>query len=118
MADYSIYHNPRCSKSRQALALLEENGIEPNVIKYLDNPPDANTLRALVRQLGLARAHDLVRVKEAEYKEAGLHADADDDIVIAALVRYPKLLERPVVVHGKRAVIGRPPEKVLELIES
>ncbi|HEX5677620.1 MAG TPA: arsenate reductase (glutaredoxin) [Alcanivorax sp.] len=116
MAEYTLYHNPRCSKSRQALALLEENGITPTIVKYLETPPDADTVRTLVKKSGLERAHDLVRDKEAEYKEAGLNKDADDDTVINAIARYPKLLERPVLVHGDRAVVGRPPEKVLELV--
>ena len=116
MAEYTLYHNPRCSKSRQALALLEENGITPTIVKYLDTPPDAETVRTLVKQLRLNRAHALVRPKEAEYKEAGLSRDADDDTVINAIARYPKLLERPVLVKGDRAVIGRPPETVLELV--
>lgn len=116
MAEYTLYHNPRCSKSRQALALLEENGITPTIVKYLDTPPDAATVRALVKKLRLDRAHDLLRSNEAEYKEAGLSQDADDDTVINAIARYPKLLERPVLVKGDRAVIGRPPETVLELV--
>ncbi|MFP1682811.1 arsenate reductase (glutaredoxin) [Alloalcanivorax sp. C16-1] len=116
MAQYTIYHNPRCSKSRQTLALLEGAGIEPRVIKYLDTPPDADTLRDLVHKLGLSSAHQLVRVKEADYQEAGLSPDADDETVIQALARYPKLLERPVVVKGQRAVLGRPPENVQALI--
>jgi len=116
MAQYTIYHNPRCSKSRQTLSLLQEHGVEPEVIKYLDTPPDADTVRDLVGKLGLARAHDLVRAKEAEYREAGLSPDADDETVIQAIARYPKLLERPVVVKGGRAVLGRPPENVLDLI--
>ena len=116
MAEYTLYHNPRCSKSRQALALLEENGITPTIVKYLDPPPDVETVRTLVKKLRLERAHDLVLPKEAEYKEAGLSQDADDDTVINAIARYPKLLERPVLVKGDRAVIGRPPETVLELV--
>ncbi len=116
MAEYTLYHNPRCSKSRQALALLEENGITPTIVKYLDTPPEAETVRTLVKKLRLERAHDLVRPKEAEYKAAGLNKDADDDTVINAIARYPKLLERPVLVKGDRAVIGRPPETVLELV--
>ena len=116
MSKVTLYHNPRCSKSRQTLALLQERGIEPRVILYLETPPDAATLRQLVRQLGLARAHDLVRHKEPEYAEAGLTAQSHDADVIAAMVRFPKLIERPLVVAGKRAVIGRPPENVLQLL--
>lgn len=116
MAQYTIYHNPRCSKSRQTLALLEHAGIEPRVVKYLETPPDADTLRALITRLGLGSAHELVRSNEAEYREAGLSPSSDDETVIEALVRYPKLLQRPVVVKGERAVIGRPPENVHDLI--
>lgn len=117
MSDYTIYHNPRCSKSRQTLALLEEHGIQPRIVDYLNTPPDADTLRTLLTRLGFERAHDLLRRKEAEYKAAGLSTDSDDDAVIAALVAHPKLLERPIVVKGHRAVLGRPPENVLELLE-
>jgi arsenate reductase len=117
MAEYTIYHNPRCSKSRQTLALLEERGIQPRIIRYLDTPPDAATLRALVEKLGLPRAHDLVRAGEPEYQQAGLSVSADDDTVIAAVAACPKLLERPVVVKGDKAVLGRPPENVLTLID-
>lgn len=116
MSSVTIYHNPRCSKSRQTLQLLQEKGVEPEVIKYLETPPDAATLRELVKKLGLDRAHDLVRDKEKEYGEAGLSKDSDDDTVIKALASYPKLIERPIVVKGKKAVLGRPPENVLELL--
>lgn len=118
MADFTIYHNPRCSKSRQTLELLRENGIEPRVVAYLETPPDAATLQDLVKKLGLARAHDLVRTKEDAYAKAGLSPDSDDATVVAALTRWPKLIERPIVVRGERAVIGRPPENVLTLIRS
>lgn len=118
MTDYTIYHNPRCSKSRQTLALLEERGIKPRVIKYLDTPPDADTLRKLIDKLGLEHAHDLVRRKETEYRDAGLSPDSSDDTVIAAIVAHPRLLERPIVVTENRAVLGRPPENALALIEN
>ena len=116
MSSYTLYHNPRCSKSRQALALLEEKGIAPEIVRYLDTPPDAATLESLVGKLGLKRAHDLLRVKEAEYGQAKLSAQSSDDAVIKAMAKFPKLIERPILVHGKQAVIGRPPEKVLELL--
>ncbi|MCG8394441.1 MAG: arsenate reductase (glutaredoxin) [Pseudomonadales bacterium] len=116
MTDYTIFHNPRCSKSRQTLALLEENGIEPQVIKYLEDTPDAATLKTLIGKLGLDKAHDLVRNKEADYKAAGLTPQSQDDDVIAAMIAYPKLIERPIVVKGDRAVLGRPPENVLALL--
>lgn len=113
--EITLYHNPRCSKSRQALALLNENAQGVKVIEYLEQPPSADELRRLIKSLGL-RAHDIVRTKEPEYKEAGLSPASDVDEVIAAIVRYPKLLERPIAVCGNKAVIGRPPEKVLGIL--
>lgn len=117
MTDYTLFHNPRCSKSRQTLALLEDNGIQPTIVKYLDDTPDAATLKTLVKKLGLPRAHDLVRNKEADYKTAGLSAESSDDEVIAAMVQYPKLIERPILVRGNKAVLGRPPENALNLLD-
>ncbi len=111
-----IYHNPRCSKSRQALALLREHGIEPRIVEYLRTPPDAATLRGLLRMLGCP-ARDLLRRGEEAYAELGLAARLeDDDALVAAMVEHPALIERPVVVVGGRAVIGRPPEQVLTLL--
>ncbi|MED5388857.1 MAG: arsenate reductase (glutaredoxin) [Pseudomonadota bacterium] len=117
MTDYTIFHNPRCSKSRQTLALLEENGIQPTIVKYLDDIPDAATLKTLINKLGLEKAHDLIRRKEADYKTAGLSAQSSDDDVIAAMMQYPKLIERPIVVRGNKAVLGRPPENALQLMD-
>jgi arsenate reductase len=116
MSDFTIYHNPRCTKSRQTLALLQEKGVEPEIVKYLDTPPDAATLKGLIKKLNLASAHDLLRRKETEYKEAGLSPESSDSDVIKAMAAYPKLIERPIVVKGNQAVLGRPPENVLELI--
>jgi arsenate reductase len=113
MAKVTIYHNPRCTKSREALALLREEGVEPRVIEYLNQPPDAATLRALLKRLGL-RPIELIRKKEAAFGELGL-AD-DDEALIAAMVEHPILIERPIVVKGKRAAVGRPPERVLEVL--
>ncbi len=111
-----IYHNPRCSKSRQALELLRERGIEPRVVEYLKTPPDAATLRGLLRMLGCP-ARELLRRGEEAYAGLGLAAGLeDDDAVIAAMVEHPVLIERPVIVVGERAVIGRPPEKLLALL--
>lgn len=113
----TIYHNPRCSKSRQALALLEAQGIEPEIIQYLKTPPTQAQLQALVKALKL-QPRDLLRSKEPEYKTLGLHDPAlKDEEIIAAIAQHPKLLERPIVVKGKKAVIGRPPENVLTLLE-
>lgn len=117
MSDYTIYHNPRCSKSRQTLQLLEERGIAPQVLLYLDNTPDAATLRALLAKLGIS-ARQLLRKGEAEYKERGLaDTSISDEALVQAMVEAPKLIERPIVVKGDRAVLGRPPENVLALID-
>ncbi len=112
----TIYHNPRCSKSRATLELLGAQGIQPRVIEYLDTPPDAATLDQLLELLGL-EPRALLRTREAEYRAAGLdnHACTREQL-IAAMVQYPILIERPIVVCGGKAAIGRPPEKVLEII--
>ena len=115
-ADITLYHNPRCSKSRQALALLQERGIEPDLVLYLDTPPSGDQLRELLRQLGMA-PRDLLRKGEDAYKEQGLDNPAlDEAALIAAMTGHPKLIERPIAVRGDRAVVGRPPERVLELL--
>ena len=112
----TIYHNPRCSKSRQTLALLEENGIEPTVIEYLQTPPDAVALTTILEQLGMT-AHELMRRGEDEYKAAKDTVSAmDNAAAIDWLVSTPKVIERPIVVTDKGARIGRPPENVLEII--
>ncbi len=116
MSDYTIYHNPRCSKSRNTLALLEENGITPKVVLYLETPPDARQLKGLLGKLGISAA-ELVRRGEADYKACGLSRDSSEQELIAAMAQHPKLIERPIVVKGKRAVLGRPPENVLGLID-
>jgi len=116
MSAVTIYHNPRCSKSRNTLALLEEKGVSPNVVLYLETPPDAAELQGLLQKLGM-KAADLVRRGEADYKAAGLDRESSDEDVLAAMVKYPKLIERPIVVRGRKAVLGRPPENVLELID-
>lgn len=113
----TIYHNPRCGKSRQTLALLRDRGIEPDVVEYLKTPPDAATLRRLLDSLGLD-ARGLMRRKEAAYKENGLDDMAlEDDALIAAMVANPILIERPIVVTADgRAALGRPPEAVLGIL--
>ncbi|QDK17454.1 arsenate reductase (glutaredoxin) [Leclercia adecarboxylata] len=114
----TIYHNPRCSKSRETLTLLKTNGIEPQVVLYLDTPPDADTLRTLLSQLGMASARELMRQKEELYKELGLADSAlGEDALIQAMVDNPKLIERPIVVANGKARIGRPPEQVLEIVK-
>lgn len=111
-----IYHNPRCSKSRQTLQLLQEKGVEPAVTLYLETPPDAKTLTDLIGKLGLASARELMRTKEAVYKEHGLKDVADEGALIQAMVENPILIERPIVVVGDKARLGRPPEAVLEIV--
>ncbi|MEO5337042.1 MAG: arsenate reductase (glutaredoxin) [Magnetospirillum sp. WYHS-4] len=110
----TIYHNPRCSKSRQTLDLLRGRGIEPQVVEYLDRPPTAAELKELLDKLGLT-PRQLLRAKEA--KEEGLNDPAlSDEALIAAMAAHPRTIERPIVVKGKRAALGRPPEKVLEIL--
>jgi len=112
----TIYHNPRCSKSRQTLALLQDRGIAPEIIEYLNTPPDAATLKRILKQLDLA-PRDLMRRKEAVYRELELDdAGLGDDELVAAMVDNPVLIERPIVLAGGRAALGRPPERVLEIL--
>lgn len=116
MTELTLYHNPRCSKSRGALELLEARGLTPEVVRYLETPPDAATLKALLGKLGIG-ARQLLRSGEDEYKTLGLADPAlSDDQLIDAMARHPKLIERPILVAGDKAVIGRPPEKVLEIL--
>ncbi|MGI9326857.1 MAG: arsenate reductase (glutaredoxin) [Pseudomonadales bacterium] len=109
-----IYHNPRCSKSRATLALLTERGYEPQIIEYLIDPPDTQTLKSLCARLGVA-AKALVRSKEAKYSELQL-ASSDEQTLLQAIAEHPILLERPIVCMGERAAIGRPPENVLDIL--
>lgn len=112
----TIYHNPRCSKSRQTLKLLQDKGIEPRIVEYLRTPPDKETLRHLITMLGIS-PRELLRRKEAPYKELGLaDPQKSDEEIIAAMVEHPVLIERPIVVKGERAALGRPPEQVLEIL--
>ncbi|CAK0768713.1 putative oxidoreductase YfgD [uncultured Gammaproteobacteria bacterium] len=114
-AAVTIYHNPKCSKSRETLELLRRRGIEPQVVDYLKTPPDAATLRRLLAALGLS-SRQLLRAKEAA--EAGLNDPGlSDEALIEAMVRTPAVIERPIVVVGERAALGRPPEAVLALLE-
>ena len=115
MQELTLLHNPKCSKSRATLALLEARGHVPGVRRYLDEPLTAEELRVLLRRLDV-RAHDVVRTDEAAYAKAGLHAGATDDDVIQAITAHPILLQRPIVILGEHARIGRPPERVLELL--
>ena len=112
---FTIYHNPRCSKSRQTLALLEESKVEINIVEYLKTPLDESQIKSLLTMLAVPPV-EMMRTKEAEFKEQSL-SGADDNTLIQAMIDTPKLIERPIVVHNNSAVIGRPPENVLQLIE-
>ncbi|MBC2657284.1 arsenate reductase (glutaredoxin) [Pseudomonas sp. MSSRFD41] len=116
MTDLTLYHNPRCSKSRAALELLEQRGLAPTVVRYLETPLDAAQLRSLLGKLGIG-ARQLLRTGEDEYKALGL-ADTSlgEEQLIAAIAQHPKLMERPVLEAGDKAIIGRPPENVLEIL--
>jgi arsenate reductase len=115
MSEFTIYHNPRCSKSRITLALLEENGIDPEVVLYLASPLGVDDINVLLGKLGIS-ASQLVRSGEADFKEAGLDKNSSEADIVAAMAARPKLIERPIVVKGDKAMLGRPPENVLELI--
>jgi arsenate reductase (glutaredoxin) len=112
MQDIVIYHNPRCSKSRQALALLQERGVEPVIVEYLKTPLTFDALEKLSQHFEFT---DFVRCNELEYKDLKLSVD-DKLSLLKAMETHPKLMQRPIVVRGKKAVIGRPPENVLELL--
>ena len=112
----TIYHNPRCSKSRQTLALLEDKGVDLNIIEYLKTPPDQETLADILNKLGITPA-DLLRKGESVYKDLNLDNKTDDtNALIDAMVENPILIERPIVVANGKAAIGRPPESVLDII--
>lgn len=111
----TLYHNPRCSKSRSALAILEEKGIRPEIVEYLKTPPTKEELRAILKKLGM-KPEQIVRKGEDVYKQNFAGKALTDEQWLDALARNPILIERPIVVKGDRAVLGRPPEKVLELI--
>lgn len=116
MSNIRILHNPRCSKSRQTLALLEEKGISPEIVLYLEDTPGAEELADILKKLDIS-ARELLRKGEQDYKDLNLgNADLTENQLIEAMVTHPKLIERPIVIKGSKAIIGRPPEQVLELI--
>ncbi|OLU30391.1 arsenate reductase (glutaredoxin) [Pseudomonas sp. PA27(2017)] len=116
MTELTLYHNPRCSKSRAALQLLEERDLQPVVVHYLDTPPSAAELREVLNKLGLP-PRQLLRSGEDEYRELGLANQAlSDEDLIEAMAAHPRLIERPILIAGERAAIGRPPENILELL--
>lgn len=111
----TIWHNPRCSKSRQTLALLEARGGELIVRDYMEDTPSVKELKAMMKKLGFTSAHEWLRKSEPVYRDLGLKAVEDEEALFKAMTQHPKLIERPVVIYGDRAMIGRPPEHVLEL---
>ncbi len=117
MSDVIIWHNPRCSKSREALKLLQEKGIEPKIYKYLDEHPTKEQIKEVLKMLGVG-PREIMRTKEKIYKELGLKDVSDDEKLIDAMVEHPKLIERPIVIKDGKAVLGRPPAKVIELVEN
>ena len=117
MKKVTIYHNPRCSKSRETLALLNEKGIEPEIILYLETAPTIDELKTLLKQLKFSSARELMRTKEELYQELGLgNQSLTEDQLIQAMADNPKLIERPIAVVGQKARLGRPPEQVLEIL--
>ena len=115
MQNVTIWHNPRCSKSRNAATLLEEKGIDAEVVKYLDTPPTKEELTEVLKMLGIT-VRDLMRTKEAIYKELNLKEETDEDKLIEAMVQNPKLIERPIVIKEGKAAIGRPIENIIDLL--
>jgi|TARA_B110000977_G_scaffold101240_1_gene132707 arsenate reductase len=112
----TIYHNPRCSKSRQTLSLLQDQGLEPEIVLYLETAPSPEAITLLLKKLGIG-ARQLLRRGEQEYKDQSLaDTSLSEQQLVAAMAKYPKLIERPMVINGERAAIGRPPEAVLEII--
>lgn len=116
MSNIIIYHNPRCSKSRQTLALLTERDINPEIVLYLDNAPSQKELTDILTKLGMS-ARELIRKGEDQYKELNLNnTELSEEQLINAMANHPKLIERPIVVNADKAIIGRPPENVLEIV--
>jgi arsenate reductase len=113
----TIYHNPRCSKSRETLALLEARGLTPSVVRYLETPPSIEVLKTLIRQLGFGSVRQLMRSKDELYQTLGMdNPQLDEEALYHLLAEHPALMERPIVVHGEQARLGRPPEQVLEIL--
>ncbi len=115
MKDFIIYHNPRCSKSRETLKLLRDQGIEPQVIEYLNQPLSIKELKSVLLKLNMA-TDELVRKKEADFKALGLK-EASEQKLLESMISHPKLIERPIVIRGNKAVLGRPPENIFSLID-
>ena len=118
MSKVLIYHNPRWGKSRESVQILNDLNVEYEIVDYLNNPPSADELQSLANKMGL-KAREFIRVKEVVFKELDLQPHLDDDtFMFQKMSEYPKLIERPIIVKGERAVLGRPPEKVEDLLNS
>ncbi len=117
MQEVKIWHNPKCSKSREAMEILQENKCEAKIIKYLEEKPDVKKIKAILKMLDIA-PRELMRTKEDIYKELNLQNELDDDALIRAMAKHPKLIERPIIIKGDRAIIGRPVEKIAEFLKS
>jgi len=117
MSKITILHNPRCSKSREALAIAEENGSEIEIVKYLDDTPSKEELKSIYKMLGLSSVREWMRTKEDIYKELELSKEDDEEKLFDAMVKYPKLIERPVIIKGKKAIIGRPTSIIEDFIK-
>lgn len=115
MTETTIWHNPRCSKSRQTLALLEARGGTITIRNYMEETPSVDELKSVLAMLGFTSAHEWLRKNEPDYRDLGLKAIEDEEALFKAMASHPRLIERPVVIHGDQAMIGRPPEQVLEL---
>ena len=117
MSQIKIWHNPRCSKSRQALALLDENNAQEEIFKYLDEKPSKEEIKKVFKMLGFATPREMMRTKEDIYKELRLKDETDAEKLIEAMAKHPKLIERPIIIKGEKAIIARPPERVVEFLK-
>ena len=117
MAQITIWHNPRCSKSREALSIMDENGCEKEVVKYLETNPDVQTIKNLLKMLGLT-PRELMRIKEDIYKELRLKDEMNDEKLIEAMAANPKLIERPILIKGSKAIIGRPTSIIADFLNA
>jgi len=116
MADISIWHNPRCSKSREAISIAQESKVETEVLKYLEERLDAQTIKKTLKMLNFTSAREWMRTKEDIYKELNLKDVTDEEQLIEAMIKNPKLIERPVIIKGDKAIIGRPTSIIAEFI--
>lgn len=117
MQEIKIWHNPKCSKSREAMEILQEKKCDAEVIKYLEESPSEEQIKEILKMLGIA-PRELMRTKEEIYKELNLKEQQSDDALISAMAKHPKLIERPIIIKAKRAIIGRPTERIAEFLNS